>query len=148
MLRHGFWGLMAIGGVTGLAAGLLTGATGAFVCVPQQQRCQDVSGLTQLYRNPHCKLDLQKPSEHCILCKDYPAYLLLLHMCVTGIGGPPMMMMYAYLDVSKNAVRGTNAVMSLVQVCSEHWLGVTWGWWVGVLMCRYQGSLAGYPAQS
>lgn len=27
-----------------------------------------------------------------------------------------MMVMYAYLDVSKAAVRGTNAVMSLVQV--------------------------------
>ena len=33
-----------------------------------------------------------------------------------GIGGPPMMVMYAYLDVSKAAVRGTNSIMSLVQV--------------------------------
>lgn len=33
-----------------------------------------------------------------------------------------MMVMYAYLDVSKAAVRGTNSVMSLVQVSlPEHW---------------------------
>lgn len=30
LLRHGFWGLFAIGAVTGLAAGFLTGATGVF----------------------------------------------------------------------------------------------------------------------
>lgn len=32
-----------------------------------------------------------------------------------------MMVMYAYLDVSKAAVRGTNAVMSLVQVGGWPW---------------------------
>ncbi|WIA39130.1 hypothetical protein OEZ86_005261 [Tetradesmus obliquus] len=33
----------------------------------------------------------------------------------TGISGPPMMLMYAYLNASKSAVRGTNAVMAMVQ---------------------------------
>lgn len=41
-------------------------------------------------------------------------------ICVTGINGPPLMLLYACLQASKDAVRGTNAVMSLVQ---DQWIG-------------------------
>lgn len=37
-----------------------------------------------------------------------------------GIGGPPMMIMYAWLRSSKDEVRATNAVMALVQ---DQWIG-------------------------